>query len=187
MSGWSPAPLRRTVSPDPEKWPSLAPAEGSEPLIVTLNNGLTFKQINAIPFGPAVTYGQLWTAIAPYVLEWNVEGEKLDGTTEILPAPAEAGHTIFENVRKTVVAWLAWELRFGAFEDNDRGKDVKSSEPTQNGSSETSEDSPTTDPSPTSPTTTTSSTGSTPRRRRSKNGSTRQPSTGSKSSLSSPQ
>lgn len=180
MSGWSPAPLRRTISPDPDRWPSLAPADGSEPLIVTLNNGLTFRQINEIPFGPAVTYGELWKAVAPYVLEWNVMGVKEDGTTELLPAPAEEGPGVFEFVRKTVVAWIAWELRFGAFEDENRGKDVTSSEPTQNGLNETEEVSPTSETSQTNQPTTTSSTGSAPSRRRSKSTSTRPRSTGSK-------
>ena len=181
MSGWSPAPLQRTVSPNPEFWPSLAPAEGSDPLWVTLNNGLTFRQVNSIPFGPAVTYGELWRAVAQYVLAWNAMGETEDGTFEILPAPAEAGPEIFNNVRNQVVSWIAWELRFGTFEDQNRGKDEKSSEPTQNGLNETDEDNLTSDNNAqTSPTSTTSSTGSTRRRRRSKSGSTPQPSTGSK-------
>lgn len=114
-SGWKPSRHRsRRIEADTERWPQLAPDDGGETLWAEVRDNLTFEELDAIPLGADVTYGQTWAAIAPYILDWNVMGQ-IEGTDDwdILPVPAEGGPEVLQKAPRTVTMWLAMELKYG--------------------------------------------------------------------------
>lgn len=112
-TGWIPKPRTRRIEPEGEYW---APDDGSEPLWVEVTDNLTFAQCEAIPFGTTVRYDDLWAAIAPHVVAWNVLGQDAaSGEINTVPAPAQAGPGVFTTVPKSLSVWIAQELKYGPF------------------------------------------------------------------------
>lgn len=88
--------------------------EGAEPFRVTLQTGLTFRQLQAIPLDGESTWKELHDAIWRYVLDWNALWLNPEsGEYERLIPPAQAGPGQFEAINNNLVAWLGWELKIG--------------------------------------------------------------------------
>ncbi len=88
--------------------------EGAEPLWAKVRSNLTFERLDAIPFGQGVTFNDTFAVIAPYVVEWNVQGENLQtGEWEPVPPPAEAGPSVFEQLDHLEAFWIIMAIKQG--------------------------------------------------------------------------
>lgn len=122
---------------------TVGPREGAEPFRVTLQTGLTFRQLQAIPVTGDSTWKELHDAIWRYVLDWNALWLNPEsGEYERLLPPAQAGPGQFEAINSNLVAWLGWELKIGHLRDRNLPKDVTPSSDTPAPSQEGSTDSP---------------------------------------------
>lgn len=107
---------------------TVTPREGAEPFRVTIQTGLTFRQLQAIPLEGDTLWRELHEAIYRYVLDWNALWLNPDtGEYERLIPPAQAGPGQFEAINNNLVAWLGWELKIGHLRGRDLPKDVKPS------------------------------------------------------------
>lgn len=107
--------------------------EDQEPLRVKLQD-LTVRQTNDLAFGTDATMGDIYAAIAPYVVAWNLRAENLEtGVVVDVPPPAEIGSDVFELLPNTVTLeiyfWLKtpWLMRSAEKKE----PDSTSSEPTE--------------------------------------------------------
>ena len=86
--------------------------DGSEPFRATIITSLSFAEIDAIPLNGEATYGDLFAAIAPYVVAWNAMGRNAEtGEYELLPPPAEAGPDVLRLVEPLITTFLAIKLK----------------------------------------------------------------------------
>lgn len=84
--------------------------EGQDPLRIKVQD-LTVRQANDLAFPTTALLGDIYAAIAPYVVEWNLRAENLE-TGEIVdvPPPATLGPDAFEllptSVATNIYLWL---------------------------------------------------------------------------------
>lgn len=130
--GWIPRQRTRRITPEGDYW---EPQDGAEPIWVEVAANLSFDECDAIPLGDAQTYLALHTAIAPYVVGWNVCGRNLETRQyERLPAPAEAGPDVFRAVPdRLLVLWLGRELKYGPLPVGDQKKESTATGDTDGG------------------------------------------------------
>lgn len=95
-----------------DEYPDL-PA-GAEPLTVKVRANLSFDEIDAIPFGAGTPYADVFQAIAPHVVTWNVIREVLEtGQMEAVPPPAEAGWEVLQVLDHLEANWVLDKVKFG--------------------------------------------------------------------------
>jgi hypothetical protein len=88
--------------------------EGQEPLRVKLRSNLSFMELDQIPFSAGVSYTELFQAIAPYVVEWNVQRTVIEtGEMEAVPPPAEAGWEVLQVLDHIEANWVAEQVKYG--------------------------------------------------------------------------
>lgn len=102
----------------------LAPhGDGEEPLRVTVRTNLTFDELDALPSGEAVTYGEIFEAIAPYVTGWNLmQREAASGEERMAVPPAEAGPEAFRALPPEAVTWVLERVQTGYLGGAERKK-----------------------------------------------------------------
>lgn len=97
--------------------------EGEEPLRVTVRTNLTFDELDALPNGEAVTYGEIFEAIAPYVTGWNlVRRDAASGEEAAVAPPAEAGPGALRALPPEAVRWVLELVRTGYLGGEERKK-----------------------------------------------------------------
>lgn len=47
-----------------------------------------------------------WALLAPYIVEWNVQGERADGEIVPVPAPADGGPDVFSLIPPEHYTWM---------------------------------------------------------------------------------
>lgn len=106
MTGFIPAKRTKVIE-------STAPvSEGAEPFTATIVTSLTFAEIDSIPLNAEATWPSLFSAIAPYVVDWNALGRNSDtGEFEPLPPPAQAGPDVLRAVPAEISLFLAAKLK----------------------------------------------------------------------------
>lgn len=88
--------------------------EDAEPLTVKVRANLSFDEIDAIPFGAGTPYADVFQAIAPHVVAWNVVRVALEtGQPEAVPPPAEAGWEVFTVLDHLEANWVLDKVKFG--------------------------------------------------------------------------
>jgi hypothetical protein len=121
----------------------VAPREGAEPFRVTLQTGLTFRQLEAIPLEDETLWSDLRDAIWRYVLDWNALWLNPEsGEYERLLPPAQVGPDQFKAINNNLVRWIGLELKIGHLRDRNLPKGVTPSSDTPAPSPEGSTDSP---------------------------------------------
>ena len=87
--------------------------EGQEPLRITVRSNLSFEELDAIPYS-GVTYDEVRTAIAPYVVGWNLIRPCLEtGQMERVPPPAEVGPEIMQLLDHIETNWVLDKVKLG--------------------------------------------------------------------------
>lgn len=122
--------------------------KGEEPdaLRVTIPVNLTFGELDEIPVRSS--YEELFDAIAPYVVAWNVVGINAEtGAEEMVPPPAEAGRQVLPLLSRDEVEWIAARIKLGHLVDRDAVKKLLTPLATTDDSSSASDS----DSSPTVP------------------------------------
>jgi hypothetical protein len=88
--------------------------DGQEPLRITVQSNLSFRQLDAIPYGKGTPYVDVFQAIAPYITAWNVEREVLEtGEVEPVPPPSEAGWEVLQVLDHIEAHWVMDKVKFG--------------------------------------------------------------------------
>ena len=87
--------------------------EGEEPFTATIRTNLTWGDVEAMPVPKEATFAEIWDAMAPHVVEWNLVAENIEsGQVEPVPPPAEAGPEVFKALENPLSIWLYNEVRF---------------------------------------------------------------------------
>lgn len=98
-------------------------AEGAEPFRATIVTSLTFAEIDAIPISG--NWGEIFDAIAPYVVAWNVMARNSEtGEYEPLPPPADAGADVLRGAPIEVAQYLWGCLKTVHLGDPDERKNA---------------------------------------------------------------
>lgn len=118
--------------------------EGSDPFRATVLTTLSFEEIDSIAIDGDRKWNDLFAAMAPMVVAWNLTA-RVSGTNEYepIPPPAEAGPDVFRALEPKVTAWLAMKIRAAQYEIDDLPKESTPSAPTPGGPNEPGSDSPT--------------------------------------------
>lgn len=123
--GFRPRVSTRRVTPDPERHPQMAPAEGLEPFWADIDSGITIADQRGIPI--AGNWQPIMECIAPWIHAWNAAAlNRETGEWEVLPPPAEAGWEVLERVSQHVVSFLVMCLKFGQGGDLPKGQTTTS-------------------------------------------------------------
>lgn len=111
--------------PDPDNPPE-------HPLWVTVQTNLSFRELNAIPYGPGTPYTALMATTARYVVDWNARALNLDsGEWEIVPPPATAGPDIYLVLSTDEAEWIFSKVKTGYQGGDDRKKDLPTPKPSE--------------------------------------------------------
>lgn len=111
--------------PDPDNPPE-------HPLWVTVQVNLSFRELNAIPYGIGTPFSALMATTARYVADWNARAVNLDtGEWEIAPPPSVAGSDIYLVLSSDEMQWVFDKVRYGYLGGDDRKKESVTPKPSE--------------------------------------------------------
>lgn len=84
------------------------------PFRARVRANLTFGEVNELTFAEDTQMTEVHAKLAPYVLEWNAGRIGADGEPEPIPAPADGGPDVFEEVPNAFFWWLFTEVKINA-------------------------------------------------------------------------
>ncbi len=112
VHGYRPPVLTRRAMANPEQFPGMPFAEGSEMFWAEIRDDLTIDEADRIPTSTG-TLAEQWAVIAPMVLAWNAIAYNVaTNTWEAVPPPAEAGPDVFKTQRRNVSSFLVLALKY---------------------------------------------------------------------------